>query len=60
MDKNARNDVDEAPLFRKAPLPDSVTNWDAEIARRIDEIEAGQVGLVDWKEVLRRLDGPAE
>lgn len=28
--------------------------WDAEIARRIREVDAGKVALVPWSEVRRR------
>jgi putative addiction module component (TIGR02574 family) len=31
--------------------------WDAEIARRLQEIKEGQVALVPWTEVRRRLIG---
>ena len=31
--------------------------WDAEIARRLGEIQAGQATLVPWTEVRRRLIG---
>ncbi len=31
--------------------------WDAEIARRLGEIQGGQIALVPWAEVRRRLIG---
>lgn len=31
--------------------------WDAEIARRIRDVDAGKVALVPWSEVRRRLIG---
>lgn len=31
--------------------------WDAEIARRIQELDEGKVKLVPWAEVRRRLTG---
>ena len=31
--------------------------WDAEIARRIRDVDAGKVALIPWSEVRRRLIG---
>lgn len=31
--------------------------WDAEIARRIREVDEGEVALIPWSEVRRRLLG---
>jgi putative addiction module component (TIGR02574 family) len=36
---------------------DVETAWDAEIARRLQEMKEGQVALVPWTEVRRRLIG---
>jgi hypothetical protein len=41
----------------EVPPGDIEAAWSAEIARRIAEIDAGQVRLVPWSEVLRRLSG---
>ena len=41
-----------------AKLDDDVeAAWDAEIARRIRDVDAGKVALVPWSEVRRRLIG---
>ena len=36
--------------------PDAEAAWDAEIARRIEAIEAGTVRLEPWAEVKRRIE----
>jgi len=41
LDTNVDDDVEAA--------------WDAEIARRIRDVEAGNIALVPWSEVRRRL-----
>lgn len=35
--------------------PQIAAAWDAEIARRIEEIDSGKVQLVPWKVVRRRM-----
>jgi putative addiction module component (TIGR02574 family) len=36
--------------------PDAQEAWDVEIERRIAEIEAGNIQLVPWEEVKRRIE----
>jgi putative addiction module component (TIGR02574 family) len=36
--------------------PDAEQAWDAEIERRIEAIEAGQIRLEPWTEVRRRIE----
>ena len=36
--------------------PDAEQVWDAEIERRIEAIEAGQITLEPWAEVRRRIE----
>jgi putative addiction module component (TIGR02574 family) len=36
--------------------PDAAAAWDAEIERRIEAIEAGQIALEPWDEVKRRIE----
>ena len=38
------------------PEEDVEAAWAAEVARRIDEIEAGQVESVPWEDVERRIE----
>jgi putative addiction module component (TIGR02574 family) len=38
------------------PDPDAEAAWDAEIARRIEAIEAGTIRLEPWSEVKRRIE----
>jgi putative addiction module component (TIGR02574 family) len=38
------------------PDADAAEVWEAEIAKRLDELESGQVQTVDADEVLRRID----
>ena len=39
--------------------PDYAAVWDAEIGRRIDELESGSVKLVPWTEARKRILGAA-
>jgi putative addiction module component (TIGR02574 family) len=36
--------------------PDAETAWDAEIGRRIEEIERGTMALEPWEHVRRRIE----
>ena len=36
--------------------PEAESAWDAEIARRVQAIEAGQIRLEPWEEVKRRIE----
>jgi len=36
--------------------PDAAQAWEAEITRRLDELERGQVQTIDADEALRRID----
>ena len=38
------------------PDADAAEAWEAEIARRLDDLESGQVRTVSAEEVLRRID----
>lgn len=63
-----RNEVLELPQAERAELahdlvrsldgpadPSAAQEWDAEILRRMDEIEAGTAKLIDRKEFARRM-----
>jgi putative addiction module component (TIGR02574 family) len=36
--------------------PDAEAAWDAEIARRIEDIERGSIPLEPWEQVRRRIE----
>ena len=35
--------------------PDAATEWDAEIKRRVDALEAGTIDVESWDDVKRRI-----
>ena len=40
----------------QSPDPSIEAAWDAEVAKRLDQIESGQAELVPYEEVMRRVD----
>ena len=45
--------------LEEQPDPDAEALWQAEIARRIREIDEGRVSLVPWSEARRAIHGAA-
>lgn len=47
-----------APIDQQDEEPQEVvdTAWDAEILRRVEDIELGRAELIPWEQVLRQID----
>jgi putative addiction module component (TIGR02574 family) len=47
-----------APIDQQDEEPQEVVDaaWDAEILRRVEDIELGRAELIPWEQVLRQID----
>jgi len=57
LDENDRASVAGALIesLHGEPEPDAEAAWDAEIQRRVEELDSGAVETIPWTEVRKRL-----